>query len=102
MAKSGWKQTEAKPAKGSRASSEPSRDPDRPKGVTRQALEKVEKQMADNPKKRGKLERKKASAQPHEIEYLMKKFKVSRQAVVGARRAVGNNRTKVEAYLKQR
>jgi hypothetical protein len=45
---------------------------------------------------------KEASAQPHELEYLMKKFKVSRQAVVGARRAVGNNRAKVEAYLKKR
>jgi len=58
--------------------------------------------MADNPKKRGKLERKKASGQAHELEYLMKKFRVSRQAVVGARRAVGNNRDKVEAYLKRR
>ena len=53
--------------------------------------------MTDNPNKRGKLERKTASAQPHEIEYPMRKFKVSRQAVVGARRAVGNNRAKVEA-----
>jgi hypothetical protein len=56
--------------------------------------------MTDNPNKRGKLERKTASAQPHEIEYPMRKFKVSRQAVVGARRAVGNNRAKVEACLR--
>jgi hypothetical protein len=58
--------------------------------------------MVDNPRKRGKLERRKASGQSHEIEYLMTKFKVSRQAVVGARRAVGNNRQKVEAYLRSR
>jgi hypothetical protein len=34
-----------------------SRDSGRPKGVSREMMRRVENQMADNPKKRGKLER---------------------------------------------
>jgi hypothetical protein len=58
--------------------------------------------MADNRKKRGKRDRARVSNQSFELEYMMRKFKVSRQQVSGAKRAVGNSRAKVEQYLRQR
>ncbi len=58
--------------------------------------------MADDPKNLGKGDRIRASQQVHEVRYLARKFKVSWQAALGAIRAAGPMRKKVEAYLKAR
>jgi hypothetical protein len=58
--------------------------------------------MADSSSKRGRQDRARVSSQAHENAYLMKKYRCSRQQVAGARRAVGNSRAKVEAYLRER
>lgn len=57
--------------------------------------------MSDNKKIRDGRDRAKVSlSEQYEIDYLKKKFDVSGQQVAGAVRAVGNNRKKVEEYLK--
>lgn len=58
--------------------------------------------MPDNRNNRGRQDRSRVSSQDFEVAHLMKKFKVSRQQVVGAKRAVGNSRAKVEHYLRDR
>lgn len=54
--------------------------------------------MADNPKKKGR-DRELVSEQEHEVAYLMKTAKVSRQRALEAIREAGPNRAKVMAYL---
>jgi hypothetical protein len=57
----------------------------------------------DNRSKRGGNDRKRvAGGQSWEVDYMKEKFKVSGQQVAGAIRAVGNDRRKVEEYLKGR
>lgn len=59
--------------------------------------------MPDNKKLKGEPDRNKvALGERYEVEYLKKKFGVSSQQVVGAVRAVGNDRKQVEAYLKDK
>jgi hypothetical protein len=57
--------------------------------------------MPDNTSKRSGRDRSRvASKQPWEVNYMKEKFNVSGQQVAGAIRAVGNDRKKVEEYLK--
>ena len=56
--------------------------------------------MADNPNKPGINERNKVSNQSWELDYMKDKFNVSGQQVAGAKRAVGNDRKKIEEYLR--
>jgi hypothetical protein len=43
-----------------------------------------------------------AGGQNHEISYIREKYGVSTQQVTGAIRAVGNDRKKIEEYLKSK
>ena len=54
--------------------------------------------MADNPKKRGR-DRELVSEQEHEVAYLMRTARVTRQKALKAIREAGPNREKVMAYL---
>ncbi|MCO5962390.1 DUF3606 domain-containing protein [Sinorhizobium meliloti] len=54
--------------------------------------------MADNPKKKGR-DRELVSEQEHEVAYLMKAAKVTRQKALGAIREAGPSREKVMQYL---
>lgn len=54
--------------------------------------------MSDDPKKRGR-DSKFVSTQEHEIEYLMRTLKVTRQQVLEAIREVGPDRQDVLTYL---
>ena len=57
--------------------------------------------MPDNMnKKTGRDRSRVAAGQPWEVRYMRDKFNVSGQQVSGAVRAVGNDRKKVEGYLK--
>jgi hypothetical protein len=57
----------------------------------------------DNRSKRGGSDRRRvAGGQSWEVNHMKEKFKVSGQQVAGAIRAVGNDRRKVEEYLKGR
>jgi hypothetical protein len=57
--------------------------------------------MPDNKSKRSGQDRNRVSTgQTWEMSYMKEKFNVSSQQVAGAVRAVGNNRKKVEEYLK--
>jgi DNA-directed RNA polymerase subunit F len=57
--------------------------------------------MADNPKKKGR-DRELVSEQEHEVAYLMKAAKVTRQKALQAIREAGPNRDKVMAYLQSK
>jgi DNA-directed RNA polymerase subunit F len=57
--------------------------------------------MADNPKKKGR-DRELVSEQEHEVAYLMKAAKVTRQKALEAIREAGPNRDKVMAYLQSK
>ncbi|PDT55157.1 MULTISPECIES: DUF3606 domain-containing protein [Sinorhizobium] len=54
--------------------------------------------MADNPKKQGR-DRKLASTQEHEVAYIVKAAKVTRQKALEAIREAGPSRDKVMDYL---
>lgn len=54
--------------------------------------------MADNPKKKGR-DRDLVSDQEHEVAYLMRTAKVTRQKALQAIREAGSNRAKVMEYL---
>ncbi|RVJ03384.1 DUF3606 domain-containing protein [Sinorhizobium medicae] len=54
--------------------------------------------MADNPKKKGR-DRELVSEQEHEVAYLMRTAKVTRQKALEAIREAGPDREKVMAYL---
>lgn len=54
--------------------------------------------MADDPKKRGR-DRELVSAQEHEVAYLMRTAKVTRQKALEAIREAGPSRKKVMEYL---
>jgi hypothetical protein len=56
--------------------------------------------MADNPKDVGKGDRIRASLQPHEVQFIAKKFGISGQAAAGAIRAAGPMREKVYGYIR--
>jgi DNA-directed RNA polymerase subunit F len=56
--------------------------------------------MADDPKKRGR-DRELVSMQEHELAYLMRTAKVSRQKAKEAIEKAGPSREKVMAYLKE-
>ncbi len=58
--------------------------------------------MADDTSKVGKGDRIRASQQVHEVRYLADKFRVSWQAALGAIRAAGPMRKRVEAYLRDK
>jgi hypothetical protein len=58
--------------------------------------------MADNPNRRDKRDRSRVSSQDFEIQHVASKLRVSPQAVAGAKRAVGNNRERVETYIRER
>jgi hypothetical protein len=59
--------------------------------------------MADNKRNKGGRDRSRvAGGQEWEMAYLREKMGVSTQAINGAIRAVGNDRKKVEAYLRNR
>ena len=59
--------------------------------------------MPDNKKLKGKSDRDKiASKEPYEVTYEAKKLGVSTQQVVGAIKAVGISRKKVEEYIKNK
>jgi len=59
--------------------------------------------MPDNKSKRGGRDRSRVAAgEEWEMAYMREKFGVSTQQITGAIRAVGNNRKKVEEYLKGR
>ncbi|RVP65496.1 DUF3606 domain-containing protein [Sinorhizobium meliloti] len=57
--------------------------------------------MADNPKKKGR-DRELVSEQEHEVAYLMKAAKVTRQKALEAIREAGPSREKVMAYLQRK
>ncbi|MFQ6186371.1 DUF3606 domain-containing protein [Sinorhizobium meliloti] len=54
--------------------------------------------MADNPKKKGR-DRELVSEQEHEVAYLMRTAKVTRQKALRAIREAGPDREKVMEYL---
>ncbi|WP_064506656.1 DUF3606 domain-containing protein [Sinorhizobium glycinis] len=54
--------------------------------------------MADDPKKQGR-DRKFASTQEHEVAYIVKTAKVTRQKALKAIREAGPSRVKVMEYL---
>ncbi|MDW9523776.1 DUF3606 domain-containing protein [Sinorhizobium meliloti] len=54
--------------------------------------------MADNPKKKGR-DRELVSEQEHEVAYLMRAAKVTRQKALEAIREAGPSRDKIMAYL---
>lgn len=57
--------------------------------------------MSDNKQKTGGQDRGKvAGGQDYEVDYLAEKLGVSREKVKAAIAAVGNDRKKVEAYIK--
>ncbi len=59
--------------------------------------------MAQNKSRGISQDRKKvAGGQYHEVAYMKEKFGITSQQLSGAIRAVGNDRKKVEDYLKQR
>ncbi|EHK74291.1 hypothetical protein SM0020_29640 [Sinorhizobium meliloti CCNWSX0020] len=57
--------------------------------------------MADNPKKKGR-DRELVSEQEHEVAYLMRTAKVTRQKALEAIREAGPNRKKVMDYLQSK
>ncbi|QFI65810.1 DUF3606 domain-containing protein [Sinorhizobium alkalisoli] len=57
--------------------------------------------MADDPKKKGR-DRGLVSTQEHEVAYIMRKAKVTRQKALEAIREAGPSRDKVMAYLAQK
>ncbi|RVG05299.1 DUF3606 domain-containing protein [Sinorhizobium meliloti] len=57
--------------------------------------------MADNPKKKGR-DRELVSEQEHEVAYLMRTAKVTRQKALEAIREAGPSREKVMAYLQSK
>lgn len=57
--------------------------------------------MADNPKKKGR-DSELVSVQEHEVAYLMKEAKVTRQKALEAIREAGPDRKKVMDYLRKR
>lgn len=57
--------------------------------------------MADNPKKQGR-DRKLVSTQEHEVAYLMKTAKVTRQKALEAIREAGPDREKVMEFLSKK
>ncbi|MDW9972983.1 DUF3606 domain-containing protein [Sinorhizobium meliloti] len=57
--------------------------------------------MADNPKKKGR-DRDLVSEQEHEVAYLMRTAKVTRQKALEAIREVGPDRKKVIDYLQRK
>jgi hypothetical protein len=58
----------------------------------------MEEPMADDPKKQGR-DRKLASTQEHEVAYIMKAARVTRQKALEAIREAGPSREKVMQYL---
>ncbi|RYZ54975.1 MAG: DUF3606 domain-containing protein [Sphingobacteriales bacterium] len=59
--------------------------------------------MPDNKNKRDGRDRSRVSgSEYYELRYMAEKYGVSTQQVSGAIRAVGNDRKKVEAYIKER
>lgn len=59
--------------------------------------------MSDNKNKRGGQDKNRvAGGQAWEVNYMKEKFGVSGQQVAGAIKAVGNNRSDVEKYLKNK
>jgi hypothetical protein len=59
--------------------------------------------MTDDKSKTGGQDRSRVSAnEDYEIQYLQKKFNCSREEVMAAIKAVGNNRDAVEAYLSKK
>ncbi|MES2648097.1 MAG: DUF3606 domain-containing protein [Bacteroidota bacterium] len=59
--------------------------------------------MPDNTKSKGGRDRQRvAGGQDWEVNYMKEKFNVSGQQVAGAIKAVGNDRKKVEEYLKEK
>ncbi|ATA97188.1 DUF3606 domain-containing protein (plasmid) [Sinorhizobium meliloti] len=61
----------------------------------------MEESMADNPKKRGR-DRELVSEQEHEVAYLMRTARVTRQKALEAIREAGPNRDKVMDYLQSK
>ncbi|MCK3786784.1 DUF3606 domain-containing protein (plasmid) [Sinorhizobium meliloti WSM1022] len=57
--------------------------------------------MADNPKKRGR-DRELVSEQEHEVAYVMRTARVTRQKALEAIREAGPNRDKVMDYLQSK
>ncbi|RVL51980.1 DUF3606 domain-containing protein [Sinorhizobium meliloti] len=57
--------------------------------------------MADNPEKKGR-DRELVSEQEHEVAYLMKAAKVTRQKALEAIREAGPDRKKVMDYLQRK
>ena len=57
--------------------------------------------MADDPNKKGR-DRKLASTQEHEVAYVMKAAKVTRQKALEAIREAGPSREKVLEYLQRK
>lgn len=57
--------------------------------------------MADDPKKKGR-DREFVSEQEHEVAYLMRTAKVTRQKALEAIREAGPNRNKVMDYLQSK
>ncbi|RVN64116.1 DUF3606 domain-containing protein [Sinorhizobium meliloti] len=57
--------------------------------------------MADNPKKKGR-DSELVSEQEHEVAYLMKEAKVTRQTALEAIREAGPDRKKVMDYLQRK
>lgn len=59
--------------------------------------------MADNKDIRGGRDRDRVAAgQPYEVRRLCEKFGVEKQIVMDAIRSCGNDRSKIEEYLKER
>jgi hypothetical protein len=56
--------------------------------------------MADDPNKRGPQDRSKVSQQPHEVNYLVKKFDLPKPLVKDVIDRKGPSRPAVEEYLK--
>ncbi|ASJ63492.1 DUF3606 domain-containing protein [Sinorhizobium meliloti] len=61
----------------------------------------MEESMADNPKKRGR-DRELVSEQEHEVAYVMRTARVTRQKALEAIREAGPNRDKVMDYLQSK
>jgi hypothetical protein len=59
--------------------------------------------MADDKKLRGGRDRNRVSgSEPYEVRYLTEKFNVSRDIVMDAIQSCGNDRSRIEEYLKER
>jgi DNA-directed RNA polymerase subunit F len=61
----------------------------------------MEERVADNPKKKGR-DRELVSEQEHEVAYLMRTAKVTRQKALEAIREAGPSRDKVMEYLRKK